>query len=253
VTTRPALDAANLGLPDAAGARRGQIRTNQFLAGPNPQAWQLHEFQLARTCDGAAGCKLFFEPATVKTNPWGALFDDADPDPRGPAFRGEFLEQIRTLAAPDLNLIAMSTSEVFDAGQSNSLGLENLYGFQLGQGDPAGFRQAITDRLASLGIPLTAEAIVARATTQSCSGCHQLSNGAPMGGLDPRGNPLRWPPSAGFVHTLENGGRSPALNRLFLPRRQELLAGFLRDTCSGAFAAPASPDPTPIAGKLVVH
>jgi hypothetical protein len=125
----------------------------------------------------------------------------------------------------------MSTTEVFDAGQSNSLGLENQYGAHFGQGDPEGFRKAITDKLASLGIPLTADDIVARATTQSCSGCHQLSNGALLGGIDPQGRPFRWPPSAGFVHTLENGNRSPALNRLFLPRRKQLLEQFLFDTC----------------------
>ncbi len=36
VTAPPVLAAANLGLPDASGARRGQIRTNQFMNGPRP-------------------------------------------------------------------------------------------------------------------------------------------------------------------------------------------------------------------------
>lgn len=230
VATRPVLDAANLGLPDAAGARHGQIRTNQFMAGPNPQAWQLREFKLARACEGA-DCKLFLEPVSDKTNPFGALFDDRDPNPAGAAFRAEFLGQIPSLAAPLPDAISMTTSEGFDAGQSNSLGAENQYVAQLAGGDPTGFRKDISDQLASLGIPLTANDIVARATTQSCSGCHQLSNGAPLGGLDPQGRPLRWPPSAGFVHTLEDGNRSPALDRVFLPSRQRLLAQYLFDTC----------------------
>jgi len=254
VAMRPALDAANLGIPGADGERRGQIRTNQFMAGPNPQAWQLREFKLARACGaGGADCKLLFEPVGVKTNPWGSLFNDRDPRPLGPAFRDELLAQIPALSSPNPNAIAMSVSEELDAGQSNSLGLENEYRFQLGQGDPAGFRQAIAGRLAALGIPLTPADIAARATTQSCSGCHQLSNGVARGGRDSRGLPLRWPPSAGFVHVVENGDRSPALNQVFLPRRREILERFLIDTCPGTCAAPASADPTPIAGRAMVH
>jgi hypothetical protein len=55
------------------------------------------------------------------------------------------------------------------------------------------------------------------------------------------------------VHTLENGNRSPALNGLFLPRRKQLLEQFLRDTCSGACSASVAPDPTPLAGRALVH
>jgi len=234
VATRPALDAANLGLPDAAGARHGQIRANQFMAGPNPQAWQLREFKLARACASPADCKLYFEPVSDKTNPWGALFNDRDPSPLGAAFREELLGQVQALAAPLPDRISMTTTEAFDAGQSNSLGAENQYQAHFSLGDPEGFRKAIADKLASLGLPLTADDIVARATTQSCSGCHQLSNGAFLGGSDPLGRPLRWPPSAGFVHTLEDGNRSPALNRVFLPRRRQILEQFLLDSCPDA-------------------
>jgi hypothetical protein len=252
VATPPALDAANLGLPGPGDARKGQIRTNQFMAGPSPQIWQLRELKLARACAAPGDCKLFFEPASVKTNPHGVLFDDRNPHPLGPAFRDDFLDQIPALAATDINAISMSVFEDFDAGQSNAQGPENQYVLRLGQGDPAGFRKAIADQLAVLGIPLTPEQIAARATTQSCGGCHQLSNGAPLGGVDPLGNPARWPPSAGFVHVLENGGRSPALNTVFLPQRRRILERFLRDTCSGACPAPIV-DPTPIAGRAMVH
>jgi hypothetical protein len=256
VATAPALDAANLGLPDATGARQGQIRTNQFMTGPNPQVWQLREFQLARSCASPGGCKLFFEPVSVKTNPWGFLFNDRAPEPLGPAFRDELIGQIPALAVPDVNAIGMSFSAVFDAGQSNSQGPENRYLGHFGLGDPNGLRREIGDAIAALDLPLTPEDIVARATTQSCGGCHQLSNNAPLGGLDPQGNPLRWPPSAGFVHVLENGQRSPALNGAFLPRRRQILEQFLRDHCPGTCAAPAaaaSADPTPISGRAAVH
>ena len=252
VTTRPALDAANLGLPDAAGARRGQIRTNQFMTGPSPRVWQLREFQLARACTGAS-CRLYFEPVSVKGNPWGALFNDADPHPRGAAFRADLLDQLPALAAQDVNALGYAPGGAYNAGQSNASGSENRYASQLGLGDPAGFRQAITDRLAALGIPLTAEEIATRATTQSCGGCHQLTNNAALGGLDAAGAPLTWPPSAGFAHVLESGTRSPALTNVFLPRRQQLLSQLLLDTCEATCAAPSAPDPTPLAGKHIVH
>jgi hypothetical protein len=252
VTTRPALDAGNLGLPDAAGARRGQIRTNQFMTGPNPRVWQLREFQLARACTGTS-CRLFFEPVSVKGNPWGALWNDADPHPLGPAFRVDFLGQLQALAADDVNALGCSLSGAYNAGQSNAGGTENRYAVQLGLGDPAGFRQAITDQLAALGIPLTAEEIAMRATTQSCGGCHQLTNNAALGGLDAAGNPLTWPPSAGFAHVVETGNRSPALDNVFLPRRKQLLSQFLLDTCAATCTAPLAPDPTPLAGKNIVH
>jgi hypothetical protein len=247
VATAPVLNASNLGMPDSTGARRGQIRTNQFMPGPFGQLWQLREFKLARECTSTTpGCKLFFEPVSDKTNPWGALFNDSDPNPVGPAFRGEFLNQLGSLSSPDLNAIAMTVTGTFNAGQSNSQGNENLYGFHLNRGNPIGFKQAINARLASLGIALNADNIAARATTQSCGGCHQLSNNAPIGGLDPQGLPLRWPASAGFVHVTEAGVRSPALNAVFLPKRKQILEKFLLDTCAGLCPLPGAPVPVPL-------
>ena len=249
----PALDAAHLGLPDGAGVRRGQIRTNQFMTGPNPQQWQLREFKLARACTPESGCKLYFEPVFVKTNPWGGLFNDLAPSPLGPTFRDAFLGQLTALAPQDVNAMSMTIGAGFNAGQSTAQGTENRYAAQLALGDPAGFRQAITDRLAALGLSLTADDIAARATAQSCAGCHQLSNNALLGGLDPAGAPLRWPASAGFVHVLETGTRSAALNNVFLPRRKEILEQYLRDSCTGACPLSNPPDPTPLAGRPLVH
>jgi hypothetical protein len=135
--------------------------------------------------------------------------------------------------------MGMATSAQFNAGQSNAQGNENNYQSQLGAGNPAGFKQAITTQLAALGSSRTADEMAARATAQSCGGCHQLSNDVLLGGLDGAGNPLKWPASAGFVHTVENGTRSPALNNVFLPQRKLILAQFLNDTC--ATVCPASP------------
>ena len=192
VVTAPALDAANLGLPNSSGASNGQIRSNQFMTGPNQQLWQLREFKLAKRCTLTTGCKLFFQPVSDKTNPFGTLFNDNNPQPLGPAFRTEFLDQVKPLSPQDVNQIGMTTSNQFNAGQSNSSGSENLYPFHFSQGNPAGFALDITNKLGSLGIPvLTANDIVARATTQACAGCHQLSNNVLLGGLDANGNPLQ--------------------------------------------------------------
>ncbi|HWU89193.1 MAG TPA: hypothetical protein VN253_18130, partial [Kofleriaceae bacterium] len=253
VATKPALDAANLGIADRTGGRRGQIRTNQFMTGPHPQLWQLREFKLDLACTDPADCKLAFKPVSVNTNPWGELFNDRASHLLGPELRTELLGQIKALSPQDLNAIGMSIADRFNAGQSSSQSIESDYGVQFGLGDPNGFRKDITNRLASLAIPLTADDIVARATTQSCAGCHQLSNGARLGGLDASGQELRWPSSAGFVHTVESGSRSPALDEVFLPRRKQILEQFLRDTGSGVCVPPTSHDPTPIAGKAMVH
>lgn len=237
VAAPPVLIAANLGLPDATGARRGQIRTNQFMTGPNPRIWQLREHKLALSCPTGGGCKLFVEPVSVKTNPFGPLFNDLPPQPLGPAFRSELLGQLTALSPQDVNAIGMTTSAQFNAGQSSSQGNENDYAFQLG----LGFRLAIANQLAALGIPLTAADIATRATTQACAGCHQISNNADLGGLDASGAPLRWPASAGFVHTVEDGTRSAALNDVFLPRRKSILEQFLADTCNTTCAAAPAP------------
>ena len=268
VATSPAISAKNLGLPDASGARRGQVRTNQFMTGPNPQIWQLREFKMNITCPTSFTCKLFFEPVSDKTNPFGALFNDTNPQPLGPAYRNQFLGQLSALSPQDVNAIGMATGASFNAGQSNASGSENDYGVHFLLGNPAGFRLAVTNQLAVLGIPLTADNIVTRATTQSCGGCHQLSNNDLLGGLDSAGNPLRWPPSAGFVHTLESGNRSAALNNVFLPKRKSILEQFLASSCPTLCPAPVEPaplaDPTAtarsseeqpmtIAGKRMVH
>ena len=104
---------------------------------------------------------------------------------------------------------------------------------------------------------------MARALTQSCAGCHQLSNNALLGGLDASGGLLTWPASAGFVHAVEDGTRSPALNNVFLPKRKAVLEQFLADTCTSTCtgvrarrpAVAADPDEVPltITGKRTVH
>ena len=97
------------------------------------------------------------------------------------------------------------------------------------------FARAIQARLNRLGSTLTPEETVRRARTQSCAGCHQLSNN------DVIGDGLVWPPSLGFVHIHEqlteqiNGTDhfriSPALADVFLPHRERIFESYLGSDC----------------------
>jgi hypothetical protein len=81
-----------------------------------------------------------------------------------------------------------------------------------------------------------------RAGAITCGGCHQLSNGQPIGRLN--GTPVTWPASAGFVHISEqtdpsgNHIISQALSQFFLPFRRKVTDDVLNT--STAMAEPRS-------------
>lgn len=271
----PVIHPAHYGMNASGGGygstSRGQIRTNQFMPGPNQQIWQLREFQLARTCSGgpigtfpidpvpvdgpavielgeeeppqdqelieASNCRLAFKPVTVKNNPFGALFNFTSTEPRAAPFRDHFISDVEPLSDNSVAGMGMATPDLFNAGQSNSQGQENEYRVHLnngGAGNP--FIQSIGLELGSLDRgDLLTDNIADRATTQSCAGCHQLSNDDRLGGIvDPK-----WPRSAAppvavgvsFVHVSESSAVSLALRHVFLPRRKQILASFLDATC----------------------
>jgi hypothetical protein len=248
----PVLLPENLGVPTN-GARRGQIRTNQFMAGLSELVWQLREFRLNLAC-ATSGCRLIFEPVTVKNNPFGGLFNVSFSDPRRAGFQSAFIGQVEPLAPQDANKISMGTSELYNAGQSSSQtastqGVENDYAVHLLAGGPLNsFMQAINTKLASLGrTDLNAVNIADRATTQSCAGCHELSSGDPLGGS--KGLlPFTWPSHTlplAFVHVNESSQPSKPLKDVFLPHRKQILASYLASTscygCGGGAAAQISP------------
>jgi hypothetical protein len=84
-----------------------------------------------------------------------------------------------------------------------------------------GPRSATRTQLTQLGSTLTVDNILDRATTQTCGGCHQLSNNARLGGG------LVWPPSRGFVHIDEQSALSAALTTTFIPHRLRVLEAFI--------------------------
>ncbi|WP_224368579.1 NBR1-Ig-like domain-containing protein [Hyalangium versicolor] len=227
----------------------GQVRTNQFRGGP----WMLHEFQTQRTCATSSSCILKFVPVTVKTNPFGGLFNPASTDPRAASFQSHFLTQVASLAVNDINTFGYEVPNTFNGGQSDaqSDGGPDNYRAQFGTGAST-FRTNIQTQLTAIGSTLTPDQIVSRAQSQSCGGCHQRSNNAPLGGG------LTFPLSSGFVHSTEftetgpDGTRfviSPALTGTFLPHRQQVLANFLDTPVRNATFVSQSVPTTVTAGQ----
>jgi hypothetical protein len=235
----------------------GQIRTNQFMSGSETQLWQLREFKLAHLCEAESGpCRLQFTPITVKGNPYGELFGSTSSDRRRGPFQRHYLTQIENLSSADINQFFASAPDRFNAGQSNSQGLENDYPTHFAQSPR--FERALEQRLRQLGSRLTPDHLVRRSLALSCAGCHQLSNSSPHNAL---GEGITWPSSLGFVHVSEAQteileGRehfliSPALKEVFIPHRKEVFEAYLADgACteceSLAFEPPRAPAPVTI-------
>ncbi len=213
----------------------GQIRTNQFSN--TTTGWSLREFKLMRTCSGNACSAMRFVPVTNKTNIYGALFAEASTLPEAPSFQSFFPTQVGSLAgATSVPDISMKVPDVYNSAQSQASGstaYEMRYLDHLGAG-PSALRTSLQAALTAAGSTLTPEHVVLRAQTQSCAGCHRLSNSVPLGGG------LVWQPSLGFTHVTERETEvidgvvryrlSDALVNELLPRRTQILRDFLSDT-----------------------
>jgi len=222
----PVVHARHYGQAGGAGYNHsgGQIRTNMFVDFVN---WQLREFHLVNDCS-TGSCGLRIDPVTVKTNPFAEMFDSDNPgsSPKASAFRGAFPTETHSLSNDVVTQISMNVDDEYNAGQSGSQDPGENYEFQFNLAvQPNAFSAAINSQLLSPAImrpDLSAADITRRATTQSCAGCHQLSNGAHLGGNT---NPV-WPNSLGFVHVDEKSNLSPALWCSFLPARKSTLDAF---------------------------
>ncbi len=216
-------------------AGTGQIRTNQFMSGSQPTEWQLREFKLAMLSSETSNTRhLGFVPVTAKNTPWGPLFPNDADHPQAIPFKRDFLTQIDTLATSHITGIGMGLGDQYHSGQSTvSFFGESDYPQHFDGVGP--FATGIQSRLDMLGSTLAPDDIVRRAKTQTCAGCHQLSNNEPLG------EGLVWPPSLGFVHVHEQqteliGGAthfliSDALQNTFLPHRERLFEAFLGSGC----------------------
>lgn len=231
---QPVVDPIHYGLKgsddEQYGHQSGQIRLSQRMEDP----WEMREFRFAPLENAVNAPFFMFLPATVKNNPMPELFEPAVVTPSALSFRDEFIwNQLSTLAAPELKDIRMLTQNMYNAGESAVSGVAetDYVGLALDTGDPS-FGAAIDQQIANLGLgadcppgdPLTAEAILSRATVQSCAGCH-----APSKFLGPErkiGCGLTWPDTLGEVHIDEKGTLSDALTSVFLPRRAGVLQTF---------------------------
>ncbi|MBU8895280.1 hypothetical protein DRW03_06905 [Corallococcus sp. H22C18031201] len=216
----------------------GQVRTNQFMAPP----WTLREYKVRQQfCSGVTPCAMRFIPVTVKTNPGATLFSLFSGHPQAPAFQSTaFPSQVPFLAFNDLNLFNYSVADSFNSGESNAQGTDNDYIQSFGF-STSPFRTTIQARLTATGSTLSPVDMIARAQALSCAGCHQLSNGANLGGG------LSWPFSAGFTHVSEQQETGPfgprfqistALTGTFLPHRKAVLETFLNSSCGDAICQP---------------
>lgn len=249
---RPVIHPNNYGLDGASAGgygstvpSGGQIRTNDIL---HAGIWHLDDFQLGRSCTTGGVCTLFNRRVSVKANPWADLFDPTLPHPLANEFQLDFVahgpsapSNVERLAVSTLAGIGLATGATHNAGQSETKAFDN-YTSQFGtSANP--FRTNIQGELTRIGSSLTPTNIVDRATTQSCAGCHNLSNNKALGGG------LTWPPSLSFFHVNSSGQLSSALTGTFLPHRKNVLEGFLQNctpfvggkVASGGTAT-ASPD-----------
>ncbi|HEX8823229.1 MAG TPA: hypothetical protein VF794_25085 [Archangium sp.] len=207
----------------------GQVRTNQFVRPP----WLMREFKVKRTCP-STGCKVQFVPATVKTNPYGELFNPNSTHPLAAEFRSYFLTQVKTLAVNNLHTFNYVVPDKYNVGQNDSQtsSVVDNYNSQFRGGSASTFRSNIQAQLTSIGSSLTPEDIVQRAEMLSCGGCHQRSLALQVGSefLHPSHD---FTHSTEFTETGPEGERfrvSSAVELNFLPRREQVLESFLNKT-----------------------
>ncbi len=211
----------------------GQVRTNQFVN--TTTGWSLREFKLYRTCSGNSCSAFRFVPVTNKNNPFGPLFAPASSLTQAAAFRSFFPTQVAKLTAGSAAGLDMSTPDVFNTAQSQASGStasEMRYPDHFTTGASV-LRSALQTELTAAGSALTPDDVVKRAQTQTCAGCHRLSNNVDLGGG------VVWPPSLGFTHVTERETEtvdgqvrfriSDTLINHLLPARKVIFENFLND------------------------
>ena len=175
-------------------------------------------------------------PVTDAANPPASLFDETNLQPLGSNFRSDFLSQVAALGNSNIDLVAMEAAGQYEDGESiegGPGGPPTAMNYAAAFANSPSFRAAIQAKLGP-GSTLTPDNIIARAQTQTCAGCHQLSINANLGGG------LVWPASLGFTQerlappfdtTGPDGPRyqiSPALQIVFRPFRKHVIETFLQ-------------------------
>ena len=210
------------------GGNRGQIRTNHFI---NFENWQLRDFITNRTKkNGRTELNIVVDrtdnsalPNYYADQAWPIVSERNKFNHNRVKFRRNFLNhQLDKLVASDstdpndisIKIPNYASDFQSDAGNGASQPSANV--------DLNGeFAQKIENELETKTGSLTVENILDRAGTQTCGGCHELSNGANLGGQ------MFWPKSLDFVHVDEHGNLSTALTETFLPARKTAMRNFL--------------------------
>lgn len=189
----------------------GQIRTNTRMA--SGESWALREWNLNPACGGAV-CFVYPNQVTVNRNPAPELFATSS-DPIAVEFQADFIDRVGTLIVEP----AAFWTEDETLAAFSSVEPSNDYRVAI-EGNLT-FDAAIQDELDALGSDLTPEDIVARATSESCAGCHTLTANDSLGGG------LWGPSSLGAIHVSESGGLSSGLMERWLPEREDLVRSYL--------------------------
>jgi len=234
---------SNLGFgPGGGGAgyygARGQVRVSQHM----DEHWEMRELGLTRGQDGG----LRFSQRTAGNNPMPHLFG-VMPEGMEDTGQGWFVEDfayssVSSLSASRVEHMGMVISQPYLSGES-ALGGEAVNDYPARAAGNAKLINTIDIYISNNHLgedcptddPLDADAIVRRATVQSCAGCH-----APEQLLGPErklGCGLTFPKSLGEVHIDEHGEISPALKEVFLPHRAEVLTTYLKACDAEAIAA----------------
>jgi len=228
------------------GPQGGQIRINELLflnqlAGD----WSMREFRLMPSSSGPL--PYLMQPNFDKDVPERSLFNP-NPSPSNKIaadFQANFLPNtVERLALQDLNAMnyADSVPDRFNSGDSHMLGgsltipsLFSNYAEEFGFG-ASNLRSKIQAKLSAIGSPLSPDNIVARATSLSCGGCHNISQDETVHSL---GLPQAFPPTGGFVQVSEqtepiNGDESHRRFRrtAFIEAVQPYRAQIMRDFLS---------------------
>jgi hypothetical protein len=211
----------------------GSIRTNNF----DDFEWTLREFKVMTDTTGATRAI----PFPVVDAPHGELWNDTSSLPQGDGCRKSFIAAVDNLLSDDPAEMAFPVDATCDDAESPNDFMTQNYPLHLGNGSGT-FRNLLQNRLAGTG--LTPEDIANRAQfAGSCMGCHEEANGVSLG------HGVTAPSSNSFVHVdeqiTENCGdgttcftASPALQKVFLPRRMKSLKSLLDGPACGGGVTP---------------
>jgi hypothetical protein len=203
----PVISVHNFG--EADGSDGGQVRIAEF-GFPNQAGsdWSMREFRLRPATSGTL--PYLMQPNFDKDVPARSLFDTTLTDAVTTNFQTSYFPTaVERLALQDVNAMNYPghVPDQFNSGDSHMLGfgtaitpLFSNYGEQFGTGASA-FRSRIQAQLTAIGSPLTPDNIVARATSLSCGGCHNISQDDQL--LRPLGLPQAFPRSTGFIQVDE--------------------------------------------------